>query len=63
MAFWEDEDEEFHMPKIQLEQIDWVKSALFNAMHSGLTLEDVCEASRHAESAEAFDEAISFLIA
>lgn len=45
----------------ELTDMQVVCAALFDALHSGLTLADVCEASRHADCVDCFDEAISLL--
>ena len=44
-----------------IDQMDMLRSALFNALASGLTLEDVCRASEHAADIEDMDDAISIL--
>ena len=41
--------------------MDYIKTALFNALHSGLDLHAVCKAIEFAESGKSFDEAITFL--
>lgn len=35
------------------------RSALFNALASGITLEEVCELARHADCADCFDDAVA----
>ena len=42
-----------------LQPIDYVMTALENALHSGMTLEDVVELGTHAKSIAALDRAIS----
>jgi hypothetical protein len=42
-----------------LQPIDYVMSALENALHSGLTLEEVVELGNFAQSIEDWDYAIS----
>ena len=46
---------------IELRPMDYVRGALFNALHSGLTLDDVCRMSANADSPEAFDRAVNIL--
>lgn len=50
-------------PRITLDltAMDYVRGALFNALHSGLTLDDVCRMSANAHSPEAFDRAVNML--
>ena len=43
------------------EPMDYIRDALANALHSGLTLEDVLEASIYADDVEAFNEAVNVL--
>ena len=43
----------------ELQPIDYVMSALENALHSGLTLEDVVELGNFAQSIKDWDYAIS----
>ncbi len=47
--------------EITLAPMDYVRGALFNAMHSGLTLDDVCRMAANADSPEAFDHAVNTL--
>ena len=41
--------------------MDYTRDALANAFHSGLTLEDVLNASIHAKTSEKFNEAVNLL--
>lgn len=41
--------------------MDLVVDAIANAMHSGLTLEDVLEVAMYADDAEAFNRAVNLL--
>lgn len=43
----------------ELQPIDYVMSALENALHSGLTLEEVVELGNFAQSIKDWDHAIS----
>lgn len=46
-------------PPDELQPIDYVMSALENALHSGLTLEEVVELGNFAQSIRDWDYAIS----
>ena len=47
------------MRPLDLQPIDYVMSALENALHSGLTLEEVVELGNFAQSIKDWDYAIS----
>ncbi len=44
-----------------LNPMDYVRGALLNGLHSGLTLDDVCRMAANADSPEAFDRAVNML--
>ncbi len=43
------------------EPMDYIRDAIANALYSGLTLEDLLEASVFAEDEEAFNEAVNLM--
>ena len=49
------------MSVLTLTPMDYVRGALFNALYSGLTLDDVCKMAAHAETPDAFDHAVNAL--
>ena len=46
---------------MQLTPMDWIRAALYNAAASGLTFDDVCRMSEHADTPQDFDAAINAL--
>lgn len=44
-----------------LTAMDYIRAALYNAAASGLTFEDIIEASIHAKTPEDFDKAVNML--
>ena len=47
--------------EFDVSDMDVVRSALFDALASGLDLSDVCEAARHADCVDGFMEAVSLI--
>ncbi len=45
----------------ELGPMAYVNSALFNALYSGLSLQDVCNVAENAATPEAFDHAVNLL--
>jgi hypothetical protein len=46
---------------ITLAPMDYVRGALENALHSGLTLDDVCSMAANADTPDDFDHAVNML--
>lgn len=47
---------------MELDEMDWVRAALANAIAEGLSLGDVAEMARHAKTPESFDKAVNELV-
>lgn len=47
--------------QIQITPMELVRSILFDAEASGLTLSDVCEAARHSDCLWCMDDAVAML--
>lgn len=41
--------------------MDYVKAALWNALAEDMTVEDLCRMAEHAETCDAFDDAVNEL--
>ena len=42
--------------------MDWIRAALANASHEGLTTHDLTKAAEHATTARDFDRAVNWLV-
>jgi len=50
------------MDDLDLTAMSWVRAALTNALVEGLEIEDVAMMAEHADTPQAFDEAVNELV-